>query len=214
VPAEPNTGLGFKRNFFVPGVVLTGLELAFVVWPILQLFPLSSVQEGLLLRAIGPILAGALAIWFLALASWLAPVQRLINTRRKGEAPPLEVLETAYRSLVRVPLRTLWLRTGLWVAVGTASGILLVYYSDWRAQQVVTLASVVGLYAFLVNILRAAWYSRLLGALRDQLFPAVEPLKQFADRYFPRLLLVALLVGAAALGAMAARSATRRSRGK
>jgi signal transduction histidine kinase len=204
VPETPSTAVAFKRNFFVPGVVLTALELAFVVWPVLQLFPLSYEQKTLLLRAIGPILAGALVIWFLALASWLAPVQRVISARRKREPLPPDAAETAYRALARVPLRSLWLRTGLWIAVAGAAGILLDHYSDWRPAQILTLASVVGLYAFLVNIVRAAWYSRLLGSLRTLLFPAVEPLKQFADRYFPRVLLVALIVGAAALGALAA----------
>src|SRR3990172_5210963 len=202
--AEPPVGLGFKRNFVLPGVVLTGLELALIVWPLLQLFQISADQRAILLRAATPILVGAALIWLLAMGSWLAPVQRAITLRRRGEPYDAATAAAAYRALPLVPLGALWLRTGLWIAVGVASGVLLHLYSDWQRGPIVTLASTMGLYAFVVNIARAAWTARLLGRLRRQLFPSIEPLKQFSDGYFPQLLLVALLVGAAAITALAA----------
>ncbi|MBI4508079.1 MAG: HAMP domain-containing protein [Deltaproteobacteria bacterium] len=195
-------GLGFKRNFVVPGLVLGALELALIGWPIFPLFELSADQRTLVLRAAGPLVLGALLLWHAAQVSWLAPVQRAIGQRRKGEPITAAAAEAAYRALGRFPIRALWLRTVLWVAVGIAIGVLLAHYSDFAAKQAITLVSMVAESALVVNVVRAAWYARLFRKLRTQLFPAIEPLRQLGDRYFPRLFLVAILTSSAAVLAL------------
>jgi signal transduction histidine kinase len=196
-------GLGFKRNFVVPGVLITAFEVTLVLWPLLLLFHIRPEQSHLMLRASLPVLVGVHVIWFAALASWLAPVQKAITLRRKHKPLDARTAEDAYRALSRVPLRALWLRTLLWIAVAVAYGVLLSTYSDFPRAQIGTLASVVGLYAFAAAILRAAWYARILGRLRQPLFPDIAPLKQFYDRYFHRLMLVSMLVGGGTLAALA-----------
>lgn len=202
--AEPTFGLTFKRNFVLPGVVLLAAEVAVVVMPLFPLFGPTTEQRAVLVRAALPIFAGATLLWLAAMASWLAPVQRAISLRRRGEPVDADTADAAYGALGRVPLRALWLRTTLWIAVAVAHGVLLVTKTGWPRAQVATLASVVGLNAFVVNILRAGWYARVTGKIRRALFPNVDPLRQFHERYFPRLLLVSLMVGAGAAAALAA----------
>lgn len=194
----------FKRNFVLPGVVLTALEVAVVLWPLGSLFRFSAEQRAILLRAAGPVAGGAILLWLAALASWLSPVQRAISARRRGEELAPELAARAYRALGVVPLRLLWLRTALWIGAAVALGVPLSRYGEFEPTRVGMLVSVVGLHAFFVAIVRAAWMARLFGSLRTQLFPTVEPLQQIADRYARRILLVALLVGAGAIAALAA----------
>src|SRR5262245_13818848 len=178
--------------------------MALVVWPAFQLFDFSEAQRDVTWKAAAPVFVAAIVLWFAVLASWLAPVQKVILARRKGQAIDPPVAAAAYRALNRVPLRALWLRSALWIGVAAAHGALLVARTGMSTDLAVTLGSVVGLYAFVVNAGRAAWFARMAGRLRAVLFPGVEPLQAFQDRYFKRLLMVALLVGGASVGALAA----------
>jgi signal transduction histidine kinase len=194
----------FKRTFVLPGVVFTAAEVALVVWPAFQLFDFSSAQRDVMWKAAAPVFIAAIVLWFAALASWLVPVQKVILARRKGGAVDPTVAAAAYRALNRVPLRALWVRSALWVGVAAAHGALRAARTAMPTGLAVTLGSVVGLYAFVVNAARAAWFARMAGRLRAVLFPGVEPLQAFQDRYFQRLLMVGLLVGGASVGALAA----------
>ncbi len=194
----------FKRSFLLPGIVFTAAEIALIVWPAFQLFDFSQAQRVVLARAAVPVLAAATLLWMAALAAWLIPVQKVIRARRRGVAVDPAIASAAYRALNRVPLRALWLRSVLWVGVAAAHGALLSARTGLPPRSAVTLASVVGLYAFVVNSARAAWFARTAGRLRAVLFPGVEPLQAFQDRYFQRLLMVALLVGGGSVGALAA----------
>ncbi len=196
--------VGFKRTFVIPGVVLTALEIALIVWPTFVLFAPTDEQLAIVSRAAIPILGCALVFWYAAMGAWLAPVQRAISMRRRGENLDERTAASAYRALSVTPGRALFLRTALWIAIGAAFGIILHSYGDWPNQKVMALVSLLGLHAFLVNILRAGWYSKLTGRVRAPLFPSVEPLKQFSDRYFRRILLISLMVGAGAVAALAA----------
>jgi hypothetical protein len=196
--------VGFKRSFVIPGVVLTALEIALIVWPTFVLFAPTSAQLTIVSRAAIPILGGALVLWYAAMGAWLAPVQRAISMRRRGENLDERTATTAYRALSVTPGRALFLRTALWVAVGAGFGWLLHFYGDWSNQRAVALMSLLGLHAFVVNILRAGWYAKLAGRVRGPLFPSVEPLKQFSDRYFRRIVLISMMVGAGAVASLAA----------
>jgi signal transduction histidine kinase len=197
--AQPS--LGLKRVFILPGAIIGVAELAVVVLPLFPLFQFNDEQRHVLLRAAGPVLGGALVVWSAAVGAWLAPVSRALTARRRGEAVDEATADAAYRTLGLLPLRALWLRTLLWLVVAAAAGFLLVRYSDWTWARVATLVSVVGLHALVASVVRAAWTARLVARLRGPLFPSVEPLKLLADRFFRRLVLIALLVGAGAIAA-------------
>jgi signal transduction histidine kinase len=196
--AEPS--LGLKRVLILPGLALGLAELAVVVLPLFPLFQFNDEQRHVLERAAGPVLAGAACVWAAALWAWLKPVARALAARRRG-ATRDDADDAAYRVLGLLPLRVLWLRTLLWLAVAGAAGVLLVRYSDWTWARVATLVSIVGLHALVAGVVRAAWTARLVRRLRGPLFPGVEPLKLLADRFQRRLALVALLVGAGAIAA-------------
>jgi signal transduction histidine kinase len=198
------TTLGFKRHFVLPGLALTVLELAAIVWPVLSLFRPAIADRSILLRIAIPVLAGAQITWWAAIGSWLSPIYRAIQVKRRGQRLPDELAETAYRSTWRLPRRALFLRVGLWTSIAVAHGLFLQHYSDWIGRQVVELAAVTGLCAFAVNLLRTLWYQLILTGLRRRMFSGLPPLKQFADGYFGALLHVAMVVSAATATAIAA----------
>jgi signal transduction histidine kinase len=204
IQAAADPAPSFKRNFVLPGLILTTTEALFVIWPALALFDPTPAQRQVLWRAAAPVLIAASLLWLAAMASWLLPVQRAVSARRRGAPIDADTAADAYRALCRVPLRALWLRVGLWLGVAGALGALLAARTGFSSERVAALVSVMGLHAFVVAALRAGWFSRLAGRLRVALFPAIEPLQQFQDRYFNRLLLVALLVGSGAAAAVAA----------
>jgi signal transduction histidine kinase len=198
-PTERSLSLG--RTLVVPGLCITLLELVVVVLPLAVLFGPNDEQRRVVVRAAGPVLGGALVVWGAALAAWLAPVARALAAKRRDQLPDEETSAAAYRALGLLPLRALWLRVGLWMAVAAVIGVLLVRYSDWTYSRVATLVSVVGLHATCASVVRAAWTARLVARLRGPLYPSVAPLSQLADRLLRRIVLIALLVGAAALAA-------------
>src|SRR5688572_19662679 len=121
----PDPPTGFKRIFVVPGIVLTLCEAALVVLPLLSLFRPSVAQTAILLRVGVPLIVAAHVLWFVAMASWLSPVQRGVSALRRGEALDGKTSAAAYHALRRLPWRALWLRTGLWIVLGTVGGLLL-----------------------------------------------------------------------------------------
>ncbi|HKA92100.1 MAG TPA: ATP-binding protein [Haliangiales bacterium] len=188
-----------RRTLLLPGLLITALELGAALL-LIPVFQPTEEQKQLLLRAALPILAGAWILWLAAMGAWLLPVWRALRDRRRG----LPATEDAYRALGAVPLRSFFLRTGLWIVVAAVLGVLLARYSDWNDARIVALVSLTGLHAALVNVLRAAWYARIGAALRAPMFPAVQPLRQLKDRWFRRTLLISFLVQAGAAGALTA----------
>jgi signal transduction histidine kinase len=201
---DDTTALGFKRHFVLPGLALTLLELVAIVWPVLTLFRPAIADRSILLRIAIPVLAGAQITWWAAIGSWLSPIYRAIQVKRRGQRLPDELAEAAYRSTWRLPRRALFLRVGLWTSIGVAHGLFLQHYSDWIGRQVVELAAVTGLCAFSVNLIRSLWYQFILNGLRRRLFTGIPPLQQFADGYFGGLVHVAMVVSAATSTAIAA----------
>jgi signal transduction histidine kinase len=194
-----DTALAPRRSLLLPGVLITALELA-GAGLLIPVFQPTEEQRQLIVRAALPVLAGAWLLWAAAMAAWLLPVWRALRDRRRGRP----AAEDAYRALGAVPLRSFFLRTGLWIVVGTVLGVLLGRYSDWTDARIAALISLTGLHGALVNVLRAAWYSRVGAALRAPLFPAIQPLRQLKDRWFRRTLLISFLVQAGASAALTA----------
>jgi signal transduction histidine kinase len=196
--------LGFKRHFVLPGLALTLLELVAIVWPVLALFRPTIADPSMLLRIAIPALAGAQVTWWAAIGSWLSPIYRAIQGKRRGQHLPDEVAEAAYRATWRLPRRALLLRVALWMAVAVGHGLFLMRYGDWIANQVVVLAAVTGLCAFAVNLVRSVWYQFILARLRRRLFSGLSALTLFADGYFGQLIHIAMVVSAATATAIAA----------
>lgn len=198
MPSPVSSDVGLKRVFVLPGLALALLELVVIVLPLFPLFHLTEEQLRVITHVAAPIFAGALLIWLAAFVSWLAPIGRLAGARRRGQELDEASVESAYASLGALPLRSFWLRLLLWLAVAAAFGAALVMYSDWTYARVVALVSVVGLHGLVATVVRAAWTARLASRLRGPLFPSVEPLKQLADRFIRRTVLVGMMVGAGA----------------
>src|SRR5688572_22586569 len=196
--------VGFKRHFFLPGIILTLVEILVIVLPFFVLFDTRDEVSSRLIRIAVPVMGGAVLIWWAAMTSWLSPIQRAILMRRKNKRLPKELSAAAYNATWRVPLRALLLRTGIWVGVALGIGVVLREYAGWQLRQVVQLASVTAMHAFAVNSMRAVWYAIILGRVRTRLFAGITPVRRFADGYFGRLFLVAAVVAGATLAAVAA----------
>ncbi len=194
----------FKRHFLLPGVVLTAAEVLLVAAPIISMFKLTDQAGTELWRISVPVLIGAVVIWFAALSSWFAPLQRAVLLRRRGKRLPKDLAESAYRATWRVPIRALLLRTTLWVGVAAAHGAFFVRGAEWEVERVVQLASLTAMHAFATNLLRALWYAGIMGAVRNRLFSKLKPLRLFADGYLGRLILIASFSWGAAAVAISA----------
>ena len=194
----------FKRHFLLPGIVLTGAEAALIAAPIISMFKLTDQPGTELWRISVPVLVGAVLIWFAALSSWFAPLQKAVNLRRRGRHLPKDVGRAAYRATWRVPIRALILRTTLWVGVAVAHGAFFMRGSGWELERVVQLASLTAMHAFAANLLRAIWYAGIMAAVRARLFSKLEPLREFADGYLGRLILIASMSWGTAAVAVAA----------
>jgi signal transduction histidine kinase len=201
---DETTALGFKRHFVLPGLALALLELAAIAWPVLSLFRPAMGDRAILLRIAIPVLACAQLTWWAAIGSWLSPIYRAIQTKRRGQRLPDDLAESAYRSTWRLPRRALLLRVSLWMSIAVAHGLYLDHYGDWTTKQVIELSAVTGLCAFAVSLVRSVWYQLILARLRRRLFAGVAPLKEFSDGYFGVLMHVAMVVSAGTAVAIAA----------
>jgi len=201
---DETNALGFKRHFVLPGLVLTALELIGIVWPLLSLFQAEVPDRAMLLKIAIPVVVGAQLTWWAALGSWLTPIYRAIQRKRRGERTPDELALSAYRAAWRLPRRALLLRTGLWLAVAAAHGLFLTRYAGWASPMVVELVAVAGLHAFAINLVRSVWYHAILYRLRARLFSGVPPLQRFADGYYEALVHVAMVVSGTTAAAVAA----------
>ena len=204
IPKGAGEPVAFKRLFLLPGIALTALELLLVGWPAWELFAPNADERAMLVRIALPVIGGALAIWFASMAAWLSPVHRAIQLRRRGKKIPKEIAARAYRATWKVPLRVLFLRAGLWALVALAAGFVFVKYSDWEPREVAQLAALVALHAVTVNLGRAVWYAAIFARVRGRVFPEITQLRLFADGYFRRLLLIAIVVAGGSVTAVSA----------
>jgi len=196
--------LPFKRHFLLPGLVMAAAEILLVVLPLWSLFDLGLVDSSILMRVAIPVVIGALLLWSAALTAWLMPVRTAVVLRRRGDKVPKELAARAYRATLRVPLRALILRTGLWAAIAALTGVFLVDYASWPWPRVAALASLAALHAGILAAARGVWLARILGRVRQRLFAVSSPLRRFRDGYYRRLILVATVVATGTLTAQAA----------
>jgi len=193
---------GFKRRLFIPGVVLTALEAIVIVLPLLYFYRPTPEQRAVLGTAALPVGLGFVAVWALAITTWLSPLQKAVSLRKKNQPLLGEVTDAAYRALLLAPNRLWALRTTLWTTSFSVLAGLLYALTSFPLQAVVTVIGVTLMNSLMVSLLRAAWTARVLAQLKPVLFPGLEPLRYFADSYFDRLIKISLVIGAIALGAI------------
>jgi signal transduction histidine kinase len=200
-PAGPTP---FKRLLVWPALILGAAELVGVVIPMWTLFGFDRIEASNLIRIVVPVGGAAAVIWLVALATWLAPIRKVIALKRGGQKVPKELSLRAYTSSLRLPLRVIVLRTALWVLAAAAIAGFLWRYQGWPDTRIAELAALTGLHSFLVAGVRGAWLARIMARLRGGLFAISPPLRRFADGYFRRLVLVAVVVWGGVLVAQAA----------
>jgi hypothetical protein len=100
---DETTTLGFKRHFVLPGLVMAALELIGIVLPLLSLFEQAIPDRGMLIKIAVPVLIGAQITWWVAVGSWLTPIYRAIQLKRRGQRTPDELAIESYRAAWRVP---------------------------------------------------------------------------------------------------------------
>ncbi len=194
---------GFKRRLLLPGIVLTAAEVVVIVLPLLSFYQPTPEQRTVLVRAAVPVCAGFVAVWGLAIASWLAPLQRAVSLRKKGQSLLEPVSDAAYRAMLLVPNRLLVLRTALWTVSVTVLALLLYALTSFTLQSVGTVVGVAFINSVVVSLFRSAWTAQILASLKPLLFPGLEPLRYFADTYFERLIKISLVIAAVGLAAIA-----------
>jgi signal transduction histidine kinase len=194
----------FKRRLVWPALLLGAAEAVGVALPMWSLFEIWRIPTGDLARIVIPVGAAAVVIWLVAIATWLAPIRGVITLKRTNRKVPKELAARAYHSSLRVPLRAIILRTSLWVLSATAIAIALWRYHGWPPNRIAELPALAGLHAFAIAGIRGLWLARILSALRATLFAVTPPLRRFADGYFRRLVMVAVVVWSGILGAQAA----------
>jgi signal transduction histidine kinase len=98
----------------------------------------------------------------------------------------------------------LLLRTGVWTAAAALTGLFLHVSGSWPAERVAALTALAALHAYVVSCVRAVWWAKILGELRERLFATGSPLRRFDDNHFRRFALVAMIVAGGVLAAQAA----------
>jgi signal transduction histidine kinase len=207
--SDPSRGDGqgivpFKRRLVWPSVVIGAGEVVLVAMPLWTLFDLGNIGRSELIRIGIPVAVGASLVWLAAMTAWLLPIRTAVRLRRRGDKVPKELAARAYRATLRIPLRALALRTGLWAALGGSIGLFLVRYAGWTYAHALEAAALGATHAFILASIRAVWLASILGGIRAKLFAISPPLRRFTDAYFRRLVLTYLAVTSGTLGVTAA----------
>src|SRR5207302_2940851 len=127
-----------------------------------------------------------------------------VGARRRGEKVQKDLAARAYRSTLKAPVRVLVLRTAVWTASAALTGLFLHVYDDWPAERVAALTALAGVHSYVISCVRAVWWAKILGEVRERLFAAGSPLRRFDDNHFRRFTLVAMIVAGGVLAAQAA----------
>nr|HEX4317342.1 ATP-binding protein [Kofleriaceae bacterium] len=194
----------FKRRFLVPALVLAGVEVIAIGYPIWSAFELGDLGEGTLLRTALPVAIGAAILWWAAIGAWLLPLYQAVMARRRGDKVSKDLAARAYRITLKGPIRVLLLRTGLWAAAAALTGWFLHSYEAWPLERVVEMTCIAAVHAYVVSCIRAAWWAQILTEVRERLFAVGSPLKRFDDSHFRRFLLVAMIVAGGVIGSQSA----------
>jgi len=200
-PARAGESSPLARHFVVAELVMVALEALFVVTPLFGLFLRTTADSGLFFRVALPVVAGVELLWLALLAWWLLPLRRAAQMVRRGERPTGPLREAAYRSLLRLPLRALWVRGALWAGFGGLTGTLMIRFGAWVPRHAVELASAAAVFGLACNVVRSTWYARLLLAVRVRVFRRLRVFRLFSDRYRLQLHFVELAVSGGAVAA-------------
>ena len=203
-PGGALRGISLKRLVLVPAVTLGLAELLLIAYPLWIAFDLAALGKDTLLRAVVPVGAGAVVVWFAATMTWQWPLWAAVAARRRGERVPKELAARAYRITLKGPVRVLLLRTGLWTSSAALAGVFFHLFGDWPIERVAALTAIAGMHSYILACVRAMWSAQILGAIRERLFAAGSPLKRFDDHHFRRFMLVSMIVAGGVLASQAA----------
>jgi signal transduction histidine kinase len=194
----------FKRRFVVPAILLGLLEIVAIGYPLWSAFDLGDLGGDMLLRTALPVGIGAGLAWWVAIAMWLMPLWSAVAARRRGDKVGKDLASRAYRITLNAPVRALLLRTGVWTGAAALTGLFFHLYDEWPTERIAAFAALAALHSYVVSCVRAVWWTKILGEVRDRLFAVGSPLRRFDDGHFRRFTLVAMIVAGGVLGAQAA----------
>ena len=195
--------LHFQRRFALAGAFSTLLEIGSIGLPLASFFTLDESQHALL-RAIAPIAAAcAWLIWWIALRTWRAPIDRAVRRRRVGESLDAATLEVVRIAILKLPRRAAWLRVALAGTVALLCSGLLSLRTAFPARAAATVVIVICLHGLTVQVFRVLVWSHVLDRIRATLLPDYDPLRLFRDQYRRRLVRAGFATAAISVGAVA-----------
>jgi signal transduction histidine kinase len=203
-PTSRAVTVPFKRRFFLPAVTLLAAEIGVVGLPLWSMFDLSDISRSILVRTALPVAVAAVAVWTVAVGSWLWPLRGVVLARTQGIKPDPELAARADRFTQRAAVRALVLRTALWAGAAAITGMFFMRYAGWRTHRVAEMAAIAALHSYTVSCVRAMWWHRILGSVRSSLFHRSSPIVRFEEAHFRQLMLVTMVVSGGILAAQAA----------
>jgi signal transduction histidine kinase len=185
--ARPSKAL--LPSLAIAELVFTVVEIAAVGGPLKVFFP-GAIRDRALVAVLG-----LAVIWSAVMLLWLRPVLAGAQPHR---------FEAVYRLAQRIPDRGLWLREGLWAALGIGGALYLRFgrgvIASWQIATVITICLVHSLGG---SLLRWALHKRMMRTTVAQM--KIEPswLETQAETLFDRLIEVALVLGAVTVAFLA-----------
>jgi signal transduction histidine kinase len=191
--------LDYRARLRGPGVLLLAIE-ALVVFGPLSTFVNFSPAQIAVLRFSAPLIL--LAVVSLYLPIWyalMAPIDRCVAHKRRGEPLSQEEAQAAYRVILRAPAAIAWQRALGWLLF--IGGNVLVLRLTTGFSDIPVIVTIATLHTYAVSMLRQIVYARVLRGLRGELLPNVDPLRLFGETYLSRVVEVAVITSAVGIAA-------------
>jgi signal transduction histidine kinase len=199
--ADKDDPLDYRRRLLLPGVFLTVVEAMVVLAPLSTFVAFTKAQVAVLKWAAPLMAVAALALYLPLWRLAMAPIDRCILHKRRGEPISQEDASAAYLTILRAPLLVVSLRTSAWIVL--IGGVVLVLRLTAGFSEIPVVITIATLHTFAVSTLRGFFYARVLRDLRAEILPNIDPLKLFGDTYMQRAIEVAVITGAIGIGAIA-----------
>ena len=193
--------LDYRARLRWPGLALLALEILVVFGPLSTFVKFSAAQYAVLRLAAPLLLLAVVAFYIPVWRTLMAPIDRCIAHKQRGEPLSQEEAAAAYRTILRAPAMVGLLRAFAWMLL-IGGGVLVLRltagFSD--IPVVITIAT---LHTYAISILRQLVYARVLRDLRSEILPNVDPLRLFGETYLQRVVEVAVITSAVGIAAAA-----------
>src|SRR5262245_49284167 len=103
--AMPADGLRLGRRFFLADLLLLGVEVATIGYPIWDCYTLDEGARRLLWRTAPIVVCACALVWRLAFELWRAPLMRAARRRLAGEVLDAESRARAFAVVSSLPRR-------------------------------------------------------------------------------------------------------------